>query len=128
MSYETIVRPVVMPNIRPSTAQPVPVEDTSNSGVFTIHAASGKFLDLQYSWSASTSQSNPTETKRRYDVARVYQKDDSGNVNQDTFVDIEVANKIWMNDGSVQSRYGYQRVPEDDNIKIRDTNLIKAVK
>jgi hypothetical protein len=58
-------------------------------------------------------------------VARVYQMDDQKNVNKANFVDIEVANKIWMNDGSVQSRYGYTPIQESDNIEIRDHNKIK---
>lgn len=125
MGFETVVRPVVFPDIRPAPAQPQPAASGSDQGIATIHGSNGKFLDLAYSWSASTSQSNPRETKRRVDVARVYQMDDSGVVNQDNFVDIEVANRIWMDDGSAQSRYGYSRVEETDNIEIRERNKIK---
>jgi hypothetical protein len=125
MGFEVVVRPVVFPNIRPAPAQSSPAPDNAESGIATINGSSGQFLDLQYSWSASTSQSNPSERRRRVDVARVYQMDDDGNVNEDNFVDIEVANRIWMNDGSVQSRYGYAPVEEDDNIEIREHNKIK---
>ena len=125
MGFENIVRPVVFPDIRPAPAQPQPPADTPDKGVFTIQGGPGKFLDLGYSWSANVSESNPSETRRRVDVARVYKKDDDGNVDQDTFVDIEVANKVWMNDGSVQSRYGYAPVQEGDNIQIREYNKMK---
>jgi hypothetical protein len=125
MGFEVVVRPVVFPNIRPAPAQSRPPADDPNQGIATIHGSSGQFLDLQYSWSLNSSQSNPNETKRRYDVARVYQMDDDKNVNRDTFVDIEVANRIWMDDGTVQNRYGYSPIQEADNIEIRDRNKIK---
>jgi hypothetical protein len=127
MGFETVVRPVVFPDIRPAPAQPQPPATTDpKSGIATIHGANGKFLDLAYSWSINSSQSNPSETRRRVDVARVYQKGDDGNVNKDNFVDIEVANRVWMDDGTVQSRYSYAPVQEDDNIEIRERNKIKA--
>lgn len=124
MGFETIVRPVVFPDIRPAPAQPLPPADAPDKGVCTIQGGAGKFLDLAYSWSANTSQSNPQETKRRVDIARVSQKDDDGTVNKDNFVDIEVANKIWMDDGTVR-RFGYARIQEDDNIEIRERDKIK---
>jgi len=80
------------------------------------------------------------EVQRRVDVVRVYQMtDDSGgssvaravaadNVNKDNFVDIEVANKVWMDDGTVLSRYGYSRAQEADNIEIRERNKIKKAR
>ena len=95
MAFEVVVRPVVMPDIRPAPAQPVPPADDPTKGICTIRGSNGKFLDLAYSWSASTSQNNQSEFKRRVDVARVYQMDDEENVNRDNFVDIEVANTVW---------------------------------
>ena len=126
MSFETVVRPVVLPNIRPGPAQSQPPADAPDKGVCTIQGGAGKFLDLAYSWSASTSQSHPRENKRRVDVARIYQQTDDGSVNRDNFVDVEVANKIWMNDGTTDSRYGYAPVQADDNIEIREKNKIKV--
>jgi len=138
MGFETVVRPVVFPDIRPAPAQPQPpATEDPKKGIATIHGSNGKFLDLTYSWTINSSQSNPTETQRRVDVVRVYQMtDDSGgssvaravaadNVNKDNFVDIEVANKVWMDDGTVLSRYGYSRAQEADNIEIRERNKIK---
>jgi hypothetical protein len=141
MGFEVVVRPVVFPDIRPAPAQPQPpATDDPKKGIATIHGSNGKFLDLAYSWSVSSSQSNPNETQRRVDVVRVYQQEGdgggssvargvaaprAGNINRDNFVDIEVANKIWMDDGSVSSRYGYSRVQEDDNIEILERNKIK---
>jgi hypothetical protein len=125
MGFEVVVRPVVFPNIRPAPAQPSRAADDPTQGIATINGGGGQFLDLQYSSSINSSQSNPNETKRRVDVARVYQKDDDGNVNQDNFVDIDVANRIWMDDGTVQSRYSYAPAQGADNIEIRERGKIK---
>lgn len=126
MGFETVVRPVVFPNIRPAPAQPLPPPDDPAKGIAKIHGASGQYIELPYSWSSNSSNSNPIEMRRRYDVARVFQTDGQGNVNEDNFVDIEVANRMWMNDGGVTSRHGFRPVQETDNVKIRERNKIKT--
>lgn len=125
--FEVIVRPVVFPNIRPAPAQSRAPADDPQKDIAVIKGSNGRHIDLPFSWTISTSSSRPKEVKRRYDVARVYQKDDDGNVNQDNFVDIEVANRMWFNDGGVESRSSYTKVEEDlDNgIEIRKTNQIR---
>jgi hypothetical protein len=124
--FETVVRPVVFPDIRPAPAQPLPPQDNPNQGLCTITGSSGKTIDLPYSYSISSSESRPTETRRRVDVARVYQMNDDGTVNKDNFVDINVANKIWMRDGETQQTQYYTAVQETDNIQIRERNKIIA--
>jgi hypothetical protein len=129
MGFETVVRPVVFPDIRPAPAQPQPPATTDpKSGIATIHGANGKFLDLAYSWSTSVSASRRTETKRRYDVARVYQKDKDGNVNKDNFVDINVANKIWLKAGEEDQIDYYRHVKGGPNIEIIEVAKIEINK
>src|SRR5262245_24926330 len=94
--FEIVVRPAVFPNIRPAPAQPVPSADDPEQGFAIIRGNGGKQIDLPYSYSSSSSSSQHTEIKRREDEARVYQKEDAGTINRDNFVDIRVANKIWM--------------------------------
>jgi len=96
MGFEVVVRPAVLPNIRPAPAQSLPPQDDPDKGFAVIRGNGGKQIDLSSSWSASTSQNKQAESKRRVDEARVYQKDDDGTVNRKNFIDIEVANKIWM--------------------------------
>jgi hypothetical protein len=48
--------------------------------------------------------------------------DDSGTVDKDTYIDVDIANKIWFNDGS---QFAYQPVEEADNIEIRNANVMK---
>lgn len=141
--FEIVVRPVVFPNIRPAPAQSQAPASDPTKGICTIKGSSGKHIDLPFSWSISTSTSRPKETKRRVDVVRVYQKDDNlgtrnpspsrlstspsrlsttsdSTVNKDNYVDIQVANRIWMNDSGKVIRHSYTRAQENDNIEIRE--------
>lgn len=127
--FENIVRPVVFPNIRPSPAQSIPAATAPDQGVATIRGASGKSIDLSHSQSISSQAQQPTETQRRVDEVRVYQMDDNGDVNRDNFVDMDVANKIWMNEGSGSTKkYYYTPVEEADNIEILNTNVVKKAR
>ena len=97
--FEVIVRPSVLPNIRPAPAQTLPPADDPEKGLCTIRGNPAKEVTVTSSWSNSTSRSHQVETQRRVDTARVYQENDDGTVNKDNFVDVEVANKIWTRGG-----------------------------
>jgi hypothetical protein len=97
--FETVVRPVVLPNIRPQPALTLPPADDPEKGFCTIRGNPAKEVNLTTSWSSSTSRSHQVETQRRFDEVRVYQQNDDGSVNKDNFVDVEVANKIWQRGG-----------------------------
>jgi hypothetical protein len=148
MGFEIVVRPVVLPNIRPASPRSLPPADDPDKGFAVINGNGFKTVNLTNSYSASASSSQRTETKRRVDVARVYQKQDDDTVNKDNFVDIEVANKIWMKGASgkqpgfngddlkpTQPGKGftgddiqvneYQRVKEKDNIKIKQRDVMR---
>src|SRR5262245_10366707 len=94
--FEIVVRPAVFPDIRPAPAQPVPPADDPDQGFCVIHGNGGHQFTTSSSYSSSSSSSQRGEIQRREDEARVYQKEKSGKVNKDNFVDIRVANKIWM--------------------------------
>ena len=96
---EVVVRPVVLPNIRPSPARSLPPADNPESGFCTIRGNPATQVDLSNSWSRSMSRSHHVETERRVDDARVYQMNDDGTVNRKNFVDVEVANKIKTRGG-----------------------------
>src|SRR5215471_3735637 len=99
-TFEYIVRPVVIPNIRPAPAQKIVPSSAATTvdpekGFAIIHGNPAKQLDLTTTTSSSISRSNGVEVHRRVDRVRVYQVTDDG-VNKDNYVDIEVANKlIW---------------------------------
>jgi len=114
--FETIVRPMILPSIRPAAPpQPVPPQSGSSQGC-VITGSSGRSVDLPYSWSVSISQSKRIETQRRVDTARVYQKEDDGTINKDNFVDVDVANKISYRGGKQPGRRDFVYV--DPNTKI----------
>jgi len=148
---EVVVRPVVLPNIRPAPARSLPPADDPDKGFCVIKGNGGHHVDLTYSHSMSMSKSIPVEKERRVDEARVYQMDEDGTVNRDNFVDIEVANRIKSEGGNapaVDDSAGgpeepggpggvgpvnqpedliqyYQPVQEAENIEVRKRNYIK---
>jgi hypothetical protein len=97
---EVVVRPVVFPDIRPAPARSLPPADDPEKGFAVIRGNGAKHIDLSNSYSASATSPAQREIKRRVDVARVYQKTGDGKVNKENFVDIEVANKLWLEGGS----------------------------
>jgi len=99
----------------------------------------------------SGSVHNPKETERRVDQVRVSQKNEDGTINRESFVELEVANRITMEDsvagdppefesappgvgdpdaiypkgGKQLSKYYYAPIKEADNIEITKRNIIK---
>jgi hypothetical protein len=147
---EVVVRPVVFPDIRPRAKQSLPPQDDPEKGMAVIKGNPGKIVALTDSWSVSSSFSKPTETERRVDETTVYQKDDAGKVNKDNFVNIDVANRITMDEGqaggqagpgetggsggpgetggggpTVSRDYFYTRPEAADNIEITRRDVIK---
>lgn len=116
---ESIVRPVVVPNIRPAPARPKAPDDDAARGVCVLNGSSGGLIDLSISSSDSISRQRSNELKRRYDEVRVYQREDDGTVNRENFVDVEVVNRLWLQagDGTIQ-KARFKRVKETDNVEI----------
>jgi len=98
--FETIVRPMVFPNIRPIPTRSLPPEDDPEQGKCEIGGGGGGIVAVTENISVSGSTHNPKEVERRVDTARVYQENDDGTVNRDNFVDLEVANRIKMKVGA----------------------------
>ena len=94
--FEVVVRPVVFPNIRPAPARSLPPQDDPDKGFAVIRGNGAKQVSVTNSWSSSASNSQREETQRRVDETRVYQENEDGSVNKSNYVDIEVANKMWM--------------------------------
>src|SRR5215475_3503285 len=124
MTFEVVVRPAVVPNIRPQAAQPLPPPDDPTQGICTIRGSNGKFLDLAYSWSASTSSTKRHEIKRKVDEVRIYQKTDDGIVHKENFVDVHVSKKHWLYDGTYTTTDAYCGMQETKNVKIRTRDKI----
>jgi len=125
MGFEVVVRPVVFPNIRPAPARSLPPQDDPTKGFAQIRGNGATTVGLSYSYSASASSSQKVEDKRRVDVARVYQQDKDKTVNKENFVDIEVANKIWMKSGAQKEQWKLEPVKEEKNIEIKEKDKIR---
>jgi hypothetical protein len=123
MGFETVVRPSVVTNIRPAPARALSPADVTDQSFAIIGGSGGGLVELSSSESHSRTHGSPTERKRRVDETRIYQKDDDGTVNKDTFVDVDIANRIWFDDGS---KYSYTPVEEADNIEVRNRNVMKG--
>lgn len=139
--FEVVVRPVVFPDIRPRARQSLPPQDDPEKGFAVIKGNPAKVVGFTNTWSMSSSKSHATEKQRRIDVARVYKQDDDGTVDKKTYVDVNVANRITMEEGggftvpgdapgvsrskTEQGKvYYYTPVKEAKNIEIKEHNKI----
>ena len=145
--FEVVVRPMVLPNIRPLPARVLVPEqnDDPDKGKAVITGGSGKLLQLSYSYSGTATQVSQIEVKREYDVDRVYQrekqsgKDPSGQplpegraagdgdsgINKENYVDIERIKKVWFADGTSHS---YATPPPQDNIEVMARDQVRLNK
>lgn len=124
--FEVVVRPAILPNIRPAPTRSLPPDDPEQ-GLAVLSGSSGKLIALTYSYTASSSSSGGRETHRTFDVARIKQIDSSGQVNHDNYVDVEVANQIKVRSDSGQtSTFHYTPIEEADNIQIINRNMTRS--
>lgn len=151
VGLETVVRPVILPDIRPRARQSLPPQDDPDKGLAKIAGQPATQVSLSYSMSISSSKKKPVETERRVDETRVYQMEDDGTVNKENFVDLQVANRITMREpvgaggggfvgfngddvvptipgrgftGDDLKPHYYQPVQEDKNIEVKRRNVI----
>lgn len=130
MVLEVVVRPVVFPNIRPSSPRMLPASDNPNQGMVVLSSGSGIFVTTSYSFSYSYSSSHKkTETKRQVDKKRIYQQeendDGSKTINKDNYVDIEQMKKVLLTGGKEPDRIVYQQYKDDENVEVLESNVTK---
>src|SRR5262245_40748065 len=101
MALEVVVRPVVLPNIRPQAPQSLPPLDDPDKGWCTIQGNPASEVTTSNSFSTSMSKSVNVETERTEDEARVYQMNDDGTVTRENFVDVRVATRIKLRGGAM---------------------------
>lgn len=123
-TFEYIVRPAVFPDIRPRPSSTVTVPNDPKQGRAVITGSSAKIVSLPYSYSMSFSETRRVETQRRVDRVRVYQQLDDGTVNEENFVDVDVASKVWMRQAEYESRDWYKKPTPKKNVKILQENIV----
>jgi hypothetical protein len=128
--FEVIVRPAILPNIRParqpSLPTPTAIAADQNLVVMSGGGSGAKWVDLTTSTSYSMSKSKHVEKKRTFDVERIYHQDDDGTVNEDQFVDAERLKKIQTSDGISGGQTVYATPPDRDNVKILKTGQTRT--
>lgn len=130
--FEVVVRPMVLPNIRPTPSRLRAIEEDPEKGKAVITGGSGKLFQLSYSYSGTATQVNQIEVKRRFDVDRVYQSTGSGispgvrstssSINHDNYVDVERVKSVWFADGT---RHDYATPPPRDNVEVMARDLVR---
>ncbi len=127
--FEVIVRPVVLPNIRPAKPQLIPAADDPSQGIAVLSGLGGKLIDLTLSEQSSWSRSRATETKRTFDEVRIYHVDDDGTVDREQFIDTEVVKKIQTRDSNgIDEEIRYADPPVQENIEIMKTDVVRVNK
>jgi hypothetical protein len=126
--FEVVVRPVVLPNIRPIAKRVLSAKDDPEKGKATIGGGGGGLLGASLSWSASVTRQMPEEeSKRVVDEERVYQVDKQGNVNKQNYIDVERVKKVRLEGGDEGDavRILYADPPKRDNVEILNTDVLR---
>lgn len=123
---EIVVRPVVFPDIRPPPARALAPEDNPEQDIVTFSGSGGRLIDLPRNWSVSVSrQRAETENKRQFDVARIYQVDEQGEINRDNFIDIEIMKKVRLDSDQGPIKMIYGKLPTAPNIEILKVDQLR---
>ena len=128
--FEIIVRPVILPDIRPSQPRILPQQDDPSQGIATLSGSGGGLIDLSQSESHSWSRSIQKEKKRKFAKERIYKKNkDTGTVDKSTYVDVERLKWLQTQDGAgVSSSVRYADPPERDNVEVLEDNQVRTNK
>jgi hypothetical protein len=127
MGLEVVVRPVVFPNIRPTTPRVLlPTSDSPEQGLCVLGGGSGKFVSTSYSWSVNITKSKPKkEEKRQVDKKRIYQVDEQGNVEKGNYVDVEQTKKIKLKGEADTDKIIYALHSDPENIETLEKDITK---
>jgi hypothetical protein len=126
MGLEVVVRPVVLPNIRPLVARRIAPPDDPTKGICSLGGGGGgTFIGVSESFSINVSKQKPlVEEKRQVDVERVYQQDDAGNINKSNFVDVERMKKVKTTEQVFVP--AIDPLHPQGNVVLRDGNYVYA--
>jgi hypothetical protein len=116
--FEVIVRPVVLPNIRPAPPRVLAPEDDPSAGIATLGGAGGKLIDMTQSEQHSWSRTKAVETKRKFVTERVYKVNPDGTVDKSTYIDVERIQDVTTRDGNgIEQQVKYADPPQRDNVE-----------
>lgn len=137
--FETVVRPVVLPGIRPAPARTLPPEDNPDEGKCIINGNGEVTFTDSENWSSTTSGHKANEEQRQFDVVRVRTKQDGNgssrraaraadDTGDDVYIDVEVLKKLWL-EGSDLGKFTrkYAEVTLEENMEIIESNVIRKI-
>jgi hypothetical protein len=126
---EVVVRPVVFPNIRPSPARILPPQDDPTKGIAVISGGGGGLIDLPFSFNMSfTSQASVGESRRQFDKERVYRVDEKGNVDKNTYVDLERLSRVRLEYLDGPQKLVFAKPPEVANVETLEKDVTRENK
>jgi len=126
MGFETVVRPVVFPSIRPPPARALRIEDAPDKGLAVITGGSNSVVDLPYTESTSWSASRLVEVRRRFDKARIYYTRPDGTLDKSKYWEFEVLRSVeYLENGTTAFGMQFAPMKEGKNIEIFDRNLTR---
>lgn len=125
---EVVVRPVVLPNIRPAPPRVLAPEDDPEKDIAVISGSGGGPIDLTHSWSYSVSrQRAEEEAVRQFNKERVYQKDEkTGRINFDNYVDVERLKRVRLDSDQGPRKMNYADPPKADNVEVLQSNVTRS--
>lgn len=95
MGFETVVRPAILPNIRPQPARTLRIEDAPDKGLAVITGGSlSGIVSLSNSESHSWTRQRMVEVKRWFDKVKVFAHFEDGTINRDSWFEVEVLTRI----------------------------------
>jgi len=121
-SFESLVRPNVIPRIRPGG--PHTVTDDVGGNAVIGGSSNAQVIKLTRSEQSSWSRSRPTETERVVDRQRIKQKNPDGTINEENYVDVDTAKEITTRGGDgVDTTTYYLKPGEEPNIETIEANV-----
>ena len=124
MGFEVVVRPAILPDIRPPPAQALLPADAPDKGIAVLSGSGGGVIDLPWSQTSSWSRSRQVEVKRHYDKVRVYASNPDGTFNRDEYIEYEVLTSIeYLQNGETAIGQVFARPLESEGVEVIERGL-----
>jgi hypothetical protein len=121
--FEVIVRPSILPNIRPAAPRVLAPEDDPSRGIAVLSGSGGGLVNLTRSEQSSWTRSRKTETRRKFDVERIFHMDDEGTVDREQYVDVERLKKLTTRDGTgIEETTNFTDPPTRENVEVLEAD------
>lgn len=133
---ETVVRPAVFPDIRPSSARDARPVDPDR-GRAHINGSGGQVIDLAQSFSQNTQKQHVSEEYRVFDIIRIYRTFQNANgqtqIDRNSWIDQEVMWQVITVLHTGETRRTIYRKPQpqdypNGNMEIIAENIIRKTR